>query len=126
MAQSASGLAAKAFFVDLIGGVLAFPLWWYTRGLAQVSASAAASVKNAAALLSLGVWAKNLFVPMYGDDSFAGRAISFGIRLVMVIARGFGVLAWALLVGLLWVLYIVAIPLAVIGLLYHGLGSLFV
>jgi hypothetical protein len=63
---------------------------------------------------------------MYGETSFSGKLISFFMRLVMVIARGFATFIWMLIAILLFALYLVTLPLSVLGILYHGLGMVFV
>lgn len=108
--------------MDILGSIVFFPVWWYSRGLKTVTKGAVSSVKNTAAYFGLGIWVKNLFVPMYGDDSLAGRAISFGIRLAMIIVRGIGIAIWAVLVFVAWLIYLLSLPLSMIGLLYHGIG----
>lgn len=122
MSQVAAVIAIRYFLVDFVGGIVSFPFWWYTRGLSIVAAWAARSVRNAAANVGLGVWIKNLFVPMYGETAISGRLISFFIRLFMVVVRSIGVLAWSVLVALLFAAYLIVLPAAVIGLLYHSAG----
>jgi hypothetical protein len=124
MASSTIGLAARYFFGDSIGGVLRFPLWWYTRGLAFAAARASASVVHASRSLALGVWVRNLFVPMYGETGTEGRAISFFVRLAMVGLRGFAVAVWAALVWTLFGVYVLAPAAAVTGMLFHLAGAI--
>ena len=69
------------------------------------------------------VWSKNLFVPMYGDTSMVGRAISFGVRLVVLSVRSLGVVVWLFIAILLTILYVLIIPIALIG-LFVNLGGL--
>jgi hypothetical protein len=125
MAQSAPILGIRYFFVDLIGGIALFPVWWYTRGLKKTTESAIGSVRNASAYFALGIWVKNLFVPMYGETSWQGRLISFFIRFWMIVFRGIAVGIWAALVAVLWIFYIAILPLSIFGLLFHGGGTLF-
>lgn len=113
------------FFTDFFGGMLFFPVWWYTRGLKMSASWAVRSVKGASAWFGLGVWVKNLFVPMYGETSIQGRLISFFIRLVMIFFRGFAVFFWAIIVFILFLLYLSLFPLAIVGILYHGAGVIF-
>ena len=124
MASSNLGLAARYFFVDSIGGVARFPLWWYGRGLGLAAARASASVAHASRSLALGVWVRNLFVPMYVEKGVEGRLISFFVRFAMVCLRGFAVGAWALLVWAAFVLYVLAPAAAVAGLLFHLAGAI--
>lgn len=119
MAQQAPALAVRYFLVDLVGGIVMFPLWWYTRGLSLVSKKAVDSVRNQARSLGLGVWVKNLFVPMFGATDIAGKAISLFLRVVMIAARFVAVGLWSVAIGLLFVAYLAALPMSVIGFLYH-------
>lgn len=115
----------KYFFVDFIGGIVMFPVWWYTRGLKIAAGRAFHSVEDASQWLGLGVWVKNLFVPMYGETSWQGKLISFFVRLFMIIVRGLGVVAWTIVAFVGLIVYVVCLPLAVIGLLYHITGVVF-
>lgn len=123
MAQSIAALSARYFFVDLLGGIVAFPLWWYTRGLAHMAAWAGHAVGTASRNLGLGVWVRNLFVPMYGESGIEGRLISFFMRLAMIIGRGIGVLVWSVVVGVAFALYLAAPAACVFGLLFHASGA---
>ena len=122
MAQSTAGLAAKYFFGDLVGGIVLFPVWWYTRGLLVAAKGAAGAFASANRNIGFTVWLKNLFVPMYGETELSGRLVSFGVRLGVLGFRGLGVLAWGTTGILMFFVHLVALPLAVIGILYHGLG----
>jgi len=126
MKSSQSALVLKYLFADLLREILFLPIWWYTIGLARMVVWCGASVKGAAQTTGLSVWAKNLFVPMYGETSISGKLISFFMRLVMVIARGFATFVWMLIAILLFALYLVTLPVSVLGILYHGLGMVFV
>ncbi len=121
---SGVSLVVRYFFVDFLGGIAAFPLWWYTRGLAIAVAWVGRSVKIASATLGFSVWVKNLFVPMYGESQLSGRLISFFIRLIMIVVLGIGVAAWSLVACLLFLIYLVALPAAVLGILFHAGGMI--
>lgn len=124
MAQSTATLSARYFFVDLLGGIIAFPVWWYTVGFVHMAAWAAHSVRNVSRNLGLSIWVRNLFVPMYGEHGIEGRLISFFMRLVMIIGRGMGVLVWSVIVWTTFALYLVAPAACVFGLLFHAAGAL--
>ncbi|MBI5370292.1 hypothetical protein HZA85_03830 [Candidatus Uhrbacteria bacterium] len=113
-------MVLQMLFLRIVG----FPIWWYGPGLALFLKRLLQTAGSLAESLALKVWMKNLFVPMYGDTSFAGRAISFGIRLVMIISRTVGLFLYAILLMVLFVLYLVLPPIAVLGFFYHALGSL--
>lgn len=120
MAQSTPVLAARYFFVDLLGGILLFPLWWYTSGGLILFGWARASVRDSARALALGVWVRNLFVPMFGERGVEGKIISLCIRLAMIVLRGLAVGIWAALVAIVVCLYFVLPLIAVVGMVFHA------
>lgn len=126
MAGDTSTLALTYIWRDLIWGILKFPVWWYTRGLLLVGRWVLRAWAQANRTLGFSVWVRNLFVPMYGETDWTGRLISFFVRAFMVCARGIGVLAWGLGTGVLFVAYLIAPPLSVVGVLYHGFGLVIV
>jgi hypothetical protein len=76
------------------------------------------------ASLSLGVWLKNIFVPMYGQRDWESRLISVFMRSVQIVFRSLGLFIWSVGILVVCALYLLA-PLALIAFaLYHGLGSL--
>ncbi len=81
MANSTIGIVAKYAAVDVVGSFLYFPVWWYTKGLVRTAAGCVRTVRGYARQFGVGVWLKNLFVPMFGQYDAAGRAISFFMRL---------------------------------------------
>ena len=86
--------------------LLFFPLWWYSHGLANVIKSSFDFFVNSQRSLAFLVWVKNIFVPMYGQEDFQGRIISFFIRVIQIIFRGFSlviVLIFSLVFIFIWV-----------------------
>ncbi len=107
---------------EVFGGVALLPVWWYTRGLSIMTEWFRKSVKDASEAFALGVWMKNLFVPMYGDNEWSGRVISFGVRFAMIFVRGGAVAAWSAVAFVGLSLYVLVLPAAILGLLYHSVG----
>jgi hypothetical protein len=126
MKPSQSSLVLKHLLLDLVREILFLPVWWFTIGLARMVVWCGSSIKHAAETTGLTLWAKNLFVPMYGETSFSGKLISFFIRLVMVIARGIATCVWMLIALGLFIAYLFLLPLTILGIFYHGLGMVFV
>ncbi|TAK03605.1 hypothetical protein EPO34_00380 [Patescibacteria group bacterium] len=122
MAQSTAGLAARYFFGDLIGGIVLFPVWWYTRGLMIAARGAMGAFASANRAIGFTVWLKNLFVPMYGETELSGKLVSFVVRLGVLAFRGVGVLAWGTTGIVMFFVHLLALPLSIIGILYNGLG----
>lgn len=126
MKSSSTSLVLKHLLLDLLREILFLPVWWFTIGLARMVVWCGSSIRHAAETTGLTLWAKNLFVPMYGETSVSGKLISFFIRLVMVIARGVATFVWMLVVIALFVAYVLVFPLSILGIFYHGLGMTFV
>ena len=101
--------ALLRFFLN----ILFFPLWWYSSGFAMFVRKIIYFWRSEQKTLGFYVWLKNLFVPMYGQNDFSGRAISFFIRLVQIIFRGLILLFWVL-AGLALMLFWLALPLLLI------------
>lgn len=115
-------MAWRLVLNELIGGFLMLPIWWYTRGLALMSAWTRRTVRDASRTFALGVWVKNLFVPMYGETEWSGRAISVVVRAAMIVGRGFAVGIWSAFALLAFALYVCSFPAIILGILYHGVG----
>lgn len=115
MAETLTHSATRFVFRELVVDVLLFPAWWYGRGLVRVGSftlTRAGEFVNRSRW-SPKVWFQNLFVPMYGDYSRSGRAISFFMRFFV----GLGltvVLAITLVAYLLFFLGYLAAPVAVV------------
>jgi hypothetical protein len=84
-------------FVDLLGSVLYFPIWWYTEGFFEVVKWAKKSLQYRWRAYSFSVWFRNFFVPMYGQYDLAGRVVSVFMRLVVLIGRAIAFVVEALL-----------------------------
>jgi hypothetical protein len=121
----------NAFFEMLrfiiIDSAIAFakwPIWWYSKGLMLVGSWALHSIKMYAKSISLGVWVKNLFVPMFGMRDWQSRIISFFMRLFQIIARSVGVLCWIIIVIAILLIYLFLPIISTAGLIYHGIGGI--
>lgn len=80
------------------------PVWWYTQGLLWFVSQISTSIKDTANSASLGLWVKNLFVPMYGQYDVWGRIVSFMIRFANIVGRSLWVGLWVIIcVGVLLV-----------------------
>lgn len=124
--MSTFSLALKYFFIDLIGGVLRWPLWWYTKGLQLRFAWAVNSITNYGRMLALGVWIKNIFVPMFGQRDWQSRLISVFMRIVNIVGRSIALFFWTLIVIFLVGVYLVLPIVAALAAIYHLTGNLFV
>ena len=119
MAQNIALIGIKYFFIDLVGGVLNFPIWWYTRGLNKAQRFCFGSIKDRWNDLAIGLWFKNLFVPMYGETAISGRLISLLARIAMLVGKGVAFIVWSIILLILLIIYLLALPFVVINILYH-------
>ncbi len=105
--------ASPKLLIQIIWEFLYFPIWWYSQGWLRFAKLLFGFLSWQSASLGVGIWLKNIFVPMYGQTDFSGRLISFFIRLVQVIFRGillFLIFILCLILFFLWA----AIPLLVV------------
>jgi hypothetical protein len=115
--------AGKAVFGDVLGGLAYAPVFWYSRGLLDATKYCGRLVSREWQALAVGVWVKNLFVPMYAQRDFAGTLISFFMRLIQIIARSIAMIAWIIVVAALYVAYI-AVPAVIAFEFIRQLGGL--
>lgn len=80
------------------GEIVYFPFWWYSVGFLETLKKLGRFWLGQEQALGFSVWLKNIFVPMYGQYDWAGRLISFFIRVVQIIFRGFVLLFWLIFV----------------------------
>jgi len=112
---------APKVLLIILWEIIYWPLWWYSTGFWRLLLSVGRSIKNKFISLALGVWLKNLFVPMYGQHDFAGRCISFFMRLVQIIFRALVFIFYSLFSILLIVLWLL-LPLLIIYAIYWELS----
>lgn len=113
MTQIKTGKIISMVLIDEIKTVLYFPLWWYTRGFLQTLKGAEQFVIDMEQTLGLGIWVKNLFVPMFGQRDFAGRVISFFLRLFQIIVKGL-VLLLMIIIAFCFIIIWLLLPLFVL------------
>lgn len=105
--------------VDLAGGLVSAPLFWYGRGAGDAARYCKRLIVAQAARGGVGVWLRNLFVPMFGQRDAIGIIISFFVRLFQIIIRGVALVLWSVLVGFLFLAYLAAPIAIVVGILYE-------
>jgi hypothetical protein len=103
--------------------VLYFPIWWYSRGFISVLKKATRSVIGQYEFAGVGVWLKNLFIPMFGQYDWEGRLISFFVRLVQIFFRSIFLLIWVVFIVCLVILWLAA-PLYVVYQIYRQIAAL--
>lgn len=106
---------------DFLGDFLAFPLWWYSKGTVKIIQFIMEKTSQRAYTLSLRIWIKNLFVPMYGQYDIAGRIISFILRIFVLMYRLILFIIWFIVLLCLLGIWLFG-PIAV---LYYIIYQLF-
>ena len=97
----------KFVLVDLIGDILYWPLWWYSKGLVKSAHFFINEIRNWEELLGVKIWLKNIFTPMYGQYDWEGRIISFFIRIFQIIFRTILLLMWTIFMLILFLAWII-------------------
>lgn len=107
--------------VSLFLEIIYFPVWWYSVGFFRFFRNVRLFLRKRERSLGFLVWAKNIFVPMYGQSDFAGRLISFFMRLVQIIARGFILLLWIIFCLFSLVIWL-ALPISLVVALFFQIS----
>lgn len=113
MSNNFASDSIKYVAIDLIGDILYWPLWWYSKGLLKTAEFCFGEIRSQQERLGLNVWVKNIFTPMFGQYDIEGRIISFFARLVQVIVRSILLLIWSMLILILFLAYVI-MPLIIV------------
>ena len=123
MPNNLASRSIKYVVVDLIGDVLYWPIWWFTKGLFKTARGSLNSIINQERQLGLSIWMRNIFTPMFGQYDIEGRIISFFARLIQIIVRSTILLVWTVLVILFFIVWLV-LPFIVLYEIYYNLAGL--
>ncbi|HZJ41638.1 MAG TPA: hypothetical protein VFD51_01320 [Patescibacteria group bacterium] len=104
--------------------ILYFPIWWYSLGLIETINKGWRFWLERERSLGFRIWVKNIFVPMYGQNDWAGRLISFFIRLVQIVFRALILLFW-LAIYIAIILIWLSFPILLFIALSFQLGSFY-
>lgn len=107
--------------IRIFADILYFPIWWYSVGFLRQVKGISIFLHNQEQSLGFFIWLKNIFVPMYGQRDFAGRLISFLIRLVQITFRGVLLLIWLILLLSLIIVWLVGPVLLILVLFWQFL-----
>lgn len=121
-----TGALARLLFVDLIGSVLWFPVWWYTTGIKKMIQFCIDGLRYRIRQYAFAIWIKNFFVPMYGQYDWQGRLISVFMRFVVIVARGIALFFEALAYVFLVFCWALVPPLAFFMALQNIISGTFV
>lgn len=99
-------LSVRFIAVDLLTDFLYWPIWWYSKGLAYFMKFSFEQIFQEERKIGLVVWAQNIFKPMFAQNDWQGRIISFCMRIIMIVIKSVQLAAWILLQCILLLLYI--------------------
>ncbi len=77
-------------FFELVSDAITGPLWYYTKGTVYIFSWWLDHVRSSWHGTAVGLWARNIMVPMFGQYDWQGRLVSFFIRFFQVIFRFIG------------------------------------
>ncbi|MDP2630134.1 MAG: hypothetical protein Q8P56_01880 [Candidatus Uhrbacteria bacterium] len=100
----------KFIFIDILLDALYTPVWWYTAGLLGTLRKLSVATHEGANIIGIGIWAKSLFKPMYGEYSWQGRIVSFFMRIVVLIFMTAQMIVW---LGILFVFLLIWLTLPI-------------
>jgi len=112
----------KFIFKDIIFDILSWPVWWYTAGALSALKKTGRVISQGNQELSLSIWAKNIFTPMFGQYDWQGR-ISFFMRLFQLIFRSIIFILWIIFAFIGFIFWLV-LPLVIIYEIVFNLGLL--
>lgn len=119
MPKNVAWAATRYILIEVLLDIVYFPVWWYTKGLAKLVRFFARSLSNMASSLSLKIWLRHMFTPMYGQYDWQGRMISFMMRFVMLIYKTVVFVIWIILLICLLIFWIAAPIIIVYFVLYQ-------
>lgn len=100
------------------------PVWWYTSGAVYVAKWFTRSTRATWNMLSIGVWMKHIFTPMFQQYDWQGRVISFFMRVVQIIARSCGLGIMILIYATLAIAWFI-VPIAVVYIAFQNMLNAF-
>lgn len=73
-------IAISILFRDVFKSILFFPAWWYSSGLRNAFRFVIDRITDSASSINYVILLKSLFKPMFGQNDFWGKVISFFVR----------------------------------------------
>ncbi len=120
-----SPFVLRLFFIvfrETIVDFLFFPVWWYTKGVFRIGKTIGRAIARRQRSLALGLWIANLFKPMYGQEDWQGKIISFFFRLLILFWRTILFFIWLACMAVVFFLYLLLPALAIYGIIANFNG----
>ncbi len=77
----------QPIFIDIMWGFIYFPIWWYSKGILMAFKFSFGRIGDYWKTRGFSISIRFLFKPMYLQNDFWGRVISFFIRLIVLIFK---------------------------------------
>ena len=106
MSQNIAIVSARFVFVELIGEIIYFPLWWYTRGAKKAFLYFWHALIDAEKNLAVWVWISNIFRPMYNQNDWQSQIISFVMRVIQIIIRSIALAIWTVVLAIGYIIWL--------------------
>ncbi|OIO46259.1 MAG: hypothetical protein AUJ28_02840 [Parcubacteria group bacterium CG1_02_37_51] len=105
--------AIRYLLFDLVKEILYFPIWWYSRGLIKATIFCGRQIKSGNERFAITILFRYWFKPMYGQQDWQGKIISFFIRTIHLAWRLLLMAIWLIIVLLIFIIYLV-LPIYII------------
>jgi len=119
MTQNIVFISLKFVFIDLIGDIIYFPIWWYSRGAKKSALFFWHYFLQVEQFLGVRIWIVNLFKPMYSQNDWQSKLISFFMRVFQIIIRAIALIIMVVVILALFAVWIFLPLLAIYMVLYH-------
>lgn len=96
-----------------------FPIWWYSEGLTLAWRHCQERFRYILRSTGLVIFLRNITQPLYGDTTRQGRIISVFLRVVLLFFIFFWTAARLALSFVEFLLHLVALPLAIVMIIYQ-------
>lgn len=117
--QNIAFLTIKFVAIDVVGDILYWPIWWYTRGLKKLVFYIYHEMAYFENRLGLRMWLKNLFKPMYGQYDWQGRIISFFMRLVVLVYKLIKFILWIFILFIILFVWVLLLPFSLYQIIFQ-------
>lgn len=111
--QNLALLSVKFIAKDIVGEILYWPVWWYSRGLVAFIKKRLVSVKEFEQDVGLTVWIINWAKPMYGQYDIQGKIISFIMRTVSILYKVIIIMLYFLLQAVMSIIWL-GLPIVIV------------
>lgn len=117
--QNIGFLTIQFIAVDVVGDIVYWPVWWYTRGLKKLILYIYNEVAYFENRIGLKMWLKNLFKPMYGQYDWQGRLISFFMRLVVLVYKLVKFILWIFILFIILFIWVLVLPFCLYQIIFN-------